>query len=260
LTGKAKEELKRSVGVCLEALGIKPGDAVYLHSDAIVVGQFPGQGNSGGINAFLDAIEEYLGEKGTLIVPTFTYSFTKDEIYDVLRTPSTVGLITEVFRNRRGVSRSPEPIFSVAASGRDKELYAGCDPHECMGHGSTFEMLHRNSSWIVGMGCTFNRATFVHYVEKTLGVSYRYEKIFTGQRILADGTMQNWQISYYVRDLFRKSDIELKGLQAVMTDDGTFRKNPLKRVMTWAAKCTDIYDTARALILQKENSLIEEGN
>ena len=82
-------------------------------------------------------------------------------------------------------------------------------------------MLHKNSGWVVGMGCSFNRATFIHYVEKNLGVDYRYEKQFAGQRILRDGLLQNWKIRYYVRDLSRKSDIELKKLQAIMIKNKT---------------------------------------
>jgi len=260
LIDNIQKKLIKSVQDCLRKLGIKLGETVYLHSDAIIVGQFAGQGNQRGINIFIDAIEDYLGENGTLILPTYTYSFTKNEIYDVLKTPSCVGLITEIFRQRPGVMRSPEPIFSIAASGKNKNLYGECDPFECLGQGSSFEMLHKNSGWVVGTGCSFNQATFIHYVEKTLGVDYRYEKQFAGQRILRDGLLQNWKISYYVRDLSRKSDIELKKLQTVMIKNKTLKKVALGRVSTWAAISSDIFDTAAALLMEQSNSLIEEGN
>lgn len=244
---------------CLEGLGILPGDTVLLHSDALIVAQFPGFGNENGINAFIDTVEDYLGENGTLILPTFTYSFTRKQVFDVANTPSSVGMITEIFRQRQGVVRSLDAIFSVAASGRNKMLYGQCDVFECFGRESVFGRLHQESGWIVGMGCSVNRITFTHYVEKSVGVDYRYGKIFRGQRVLPGCGQHSCEVSYYVRDLSRKSDIELSRLKTTMIAENTFKQAPLGRVMTWAVKSTDFFNTAESLLKEKNNSLIEEG-
>ena len=71
-----------------------------------------------------DVLEEILGEDGTLVVPTFNYSFTQGDVFDIRHSPSSVCVISEYFRNRTGVVRSSDPIFSVAAKGRHANRFA----------------------------------------------------------------------------------------------------------------------------------------
>lgn len=259
MTERISSPLRANIHKCLESSAIRPGDTIFLHSDAIVVAQFPDQGNKRGIHNFIDAMQDYLGVNGTLILPTFTYSFTKGETFDVHHTPSRVGLITEEFRTRPEVLRSPDPIFSVSVSGKNQERYGKCDSYECFGRGSIFEMLHRDSAWIMGMGCSLNSATLTHYVEKCVGVDYRFEKKFTGQRIPADGKTENHEVSYYVRDLSRQTDINLKALQDKMKARKLLATAPIGRVMTWAVRATDFFNTAKLLLTERGNALIEEG-
>ena len=107
----------------LEEAGIKEGDVLMVHADLASFGKL-GEivDKKEFANVFISAFIEVIGEKGTLIVPTFTYSFCNNEIYDPDNTPSTVGLFTEEIRKRKDAFRSIHPIFSVSAIGeRAKE-------------------------------------------------------------------------------------------------------------------------------------------
>jgi len=252
-------EFKKEIKKCLKGLKIQEGDTVFMHSDAIVVDQFPNIENENGLHCFIDTIEEYLGTTGTLILPTFTYSFTKGEIYDIDRSPSNVGMITELFRQRSGVLRSPDPIFSVAASGKNRELFSKCDPYESFGPESVFNLLHDVNGWILGMGCSINSVTYTHYVEKCCQVDYRYEKRFSGTRIINNSKPQNCEVSYYVRDLSRKTDLKLDPLWEKSNLLNLLNVIDFERVQSWSIRSSDFFDTASTILSTTPNGLIEEG-
>ena len=62
--------MKQAIEQALSELGIPKGSALMVHSDAMVVAQFPGMGNAQGIAAFWMHLEQWLA--GDLLVPTFT--------------------------------------------------------------------------------------------------------------------------------------------------------------------------------------------
>lgn len=254
----AEEQIRSATKSCLAQLKIARGDTVFLHSDAIVVAQFPGLPAERRIHCLLDAIEEHLGAEGTLVLPAFTYSFTKDEIFDVRRTPSTVGMITEIFRNRPGVARNSDPIFSVAASGFARDEFAHTAGEECFGANSSFALLHKKNAWITGAGCAFN-TTFVHHVEKCFGVDYRFEKIFRGKLIDGSGMVHDCAASYFVRDLGRKTVSNLTQLQHRLCEKGRFHSAEFGRVGAWAVRANDFYEGAFSLLKEDRSALIEEG-
>jgi len=131
-----------------------------VHSDAMAVAQFPGWGNEAGMHTFWLGMQEWLGEEGTLLVPTFTYSLTRQACFDRATSPSEVGLMTEQFRTLPGVARTRDPIFSVAVwgAGRDEVIAAG--GHDCFGEESPFAWLAAHDGWIAGFACHPDRITF----------------------------------------------------------------------------------------------------
>jgi aminoglycoside 3-N-acetyltransferase len=244
----------------LREIGIKEGDTIFLHSDAIVVSQYSGFGNNKGIISFINYIIDYIGKKGTLIMPTFTYSFSENEIYDIKNSPSKVGLITEVFRGMPGVIRSPDPMFSIASYGRDKKNYVHFDPYYCFGDDTFFSLIHKNNCWVIGIGCTLERGgTFLHYVEKKLKVEYRYEKPFSGVRILNNNNSQKHEISYFVRDLSRETDLDLTLLKNTMLNEKKLIKSKIGRILCWSMRANDCFNYASKLFESNKVALIKEG-
>ncbi len=56
---------------------IKKNDTVFVHGNASVIKQIRGRNNKQKINTFWKHFLSYFSSKGTVIVPTFTYSLTK---------------------------------------------------------------------------------------------------------------------------------------------------------------------------------------
>jgi len=100
----------------LEAVGVPRGGVLMVHSSLSEFGYV-----EGGPETVIDALLEALGPEGTLAMPTLSFSWVGRMPYDRQRTPSRVGAITEAFRRRPGVVRSPHPTHSIAAHGPKAE-------------------------------------------------------------------------------------------------------------------------------------------
>ncbi len=242
----------------LKALGIARGSALMIHSDAMAVAQFPGQGNAAGMSAFWGGLQDWLGPQGTLLVPVFSYSFTRQECFDCASTPSQVGLMTELFRTLPGVARTRDPIFSVAVWGAGSDALAAAPCHDCFGPDSPFAWLAGHDGWIAGFACHPDRITFTHYVEQCFGVGYRFMKRFEGE-VIEEGAARPWHCDYFVRRLDLASEIDLTRLVAALRAEGRWREALLGRVPVWAVRCADFAAVASRLVATHPHALIREG-
>jgi len=244
----------------LMSLGWRKGDIAFVHSDAMIVAHFPPMPKEQRLDALIAAMEAALGSEGTLVMPTFTYSFTKGECFDVLSTPSKVGMLTERFRTRAGVCRSADPIFSIAAKGPRAEELCALPVKECFGAESVFAALHRMNAHLTCVGCSLNQGgTFVHYVERAHGVNYRYDKTFPGNVIMPDGKSSTRSVVYYVRDLTRKSGYNLRRLQARLEAEGKLRRILVGRAPIVDLFADDFFTVAWKMLDEDPVALIEEG-
>ncbi|MBW3762570.1 AAC(3) family N-acetyltransferase [Aeromonas jandaei] len=229
-----------------------------VHSDAMAVAQFPGQSNNAGMHAFWSGIQEWLGDEGTLLVPAFTYSLTRQVCFDRVTSPSEVGLMTELFRTLPDVGRTRDPIFSMAVwgVGRDEIITAG--GHDCFGQDSPFAWLAAHDGWIAGFACHPDRITFTHYVEQQLGVDYRFMKRFEGE-VCDGGAVRPWYCDYFVRKLDLASEIDLSRLVDALKSQGKWRQALFGRLPVWAVRCADFAAVAKQLIAEHPHALIREG-
>jgi aminoglycoside 3-N-acetyltransferase len=238
--------------------GVGRGDTLMLHADAMALGQLPPMSPQARFDVLFDALDQLLGPDGTLVMPTFSYSFTKGEPFDPAATPSAVGLLSEAFRGRPGVRRSRDPIFSVAARGRLADRFVEAAADDCFGPDSAFARLAEEDAWLACLACGFDRLTFTHYVEQAVGVDYRYFKTFSG--LVRDGPTETpATVRYFVRDLDRDTVIDLSRLKAALAEAGTLATAPVGRVGLSAVRSRAFEAAARALLAQNPSGLIHEG-
>src|SRR5438876_2499735 len=100
-------------------LGLKEGDTVLMHSSFSVFSGFRGDPRQ-----VVDCLLRVIGPTGNLCMMSmayigFAYDYLKKDrsVFDVRKTVSRMGLITEAFRRRRGVLRSLNPVHPVLALG-----------------------------------------------------------------------------------------------------------------------------------------------
>ena len=152
----------------LATIGIEPGDAVMVHSGFRATSGFTGTPAD-----VIDAMLRALGPEGHLLMMSIPYRGSSqryaesDPLFDVRRTPSAVGLISEIFRRRAGVVRSLSPLHPVLAHGPLAAwLVADHDTalRSC-GKGTPFERFLSINGQLLFFDAPYSSMTFAHYIE-----------------------------------------------------------------------------------------------
>jgi aminoglycoside 3-N-acetyltransferase len=130
---------------------------------------------------FVQMLREFCGPDRTLAMPAFYFgdpeiggasvTFEKNPRFDLRRTPSQMGLATEIFRRTKGVRQSRHPIYRVSALGPLAEaLTNGHETAErACGRGSPFDVMTAHDTLILGIGKPIEVLTHVHHVEDLMG-------------------------------------------------------------------------------------------
>jgi len=165
----------------LRNVGLKEGDSIFIHSNLGFFGKMKDANNSNDYNEFFkNAIFEVIGKNGTLVTPTFSYSFCNSEKFDIEQTPGICGMFSEFIRKKNESARSNDPNFSICAIGKYAKLFTeNCSSHS-FGKFSFWERFLDKK----GIVCNFNfdsASTLFHYIEKMLNVNYRFDKKFQGE-------------------------------------------------------------------------------
>ena len=160
----------------LKALGINEGDMVMVHSSYKSLG-----GIEDGPEGFFRAFKEHLGEEGTLIFPAFSFDTVtlKNPEFDMQKTPSCVGFLSEYFRTSvEGVKRSIHATHSLSAWGKHAdELVANHELDETpVGKNSPLYKMQFMGGKILMLGCSVHHLTAMHGVEETAEPPYVFGK------------------------------------------------------------------------------------
>lgn len=229
-------------------LGLTGGDTVFVHSsiDQLNLG-FP-------FYRVLPLLQEVLGTQGTLLFPTYpqisSYEFlARGEIFDVRKTPSYTGILTEFARRQRSARRSLHPTKSVCAIGpRAQELteshqlspypYDACSPY--------FKTISAGGK-IIGIGVSTKNLSCVHCVDDALKDAFPVQpyhpKLFAARCLNYVGKAEivetyahdlrkmNHQIPRYIKSYIPPvacRDLDIKGMKFFTADAKKLFDNMLK--------------------------------
>lgn len=187
----------------LKNLNIQKGDTLYVHSQIYDFG-IPLLTHEDLLKAILDCFFELIGEEGTLIMPTFTYSFCDNKIYDILNSKSKMGALNEFFRTKYNSKRTNDPLFSFAIKGAKENLFLQ-ETNSCFGINSVYDVLTKEGGKIVLFGDHRLGITYIHYIEEQAKISYRFFKDFKGTIIDNKGKSFEKTIAYFCRSYDKKS-------------------------------------------------------
>ena len=166
-------------------VGAHDCDILFIHSD-IMFGQPVGAFKK---REYLDELYNVIEELGVkIIVPTFTFSFCNHEDYDIQNSRTSMGAFNDYVRKLEGRYRTEDPLLSVSVPSSFKERYICCGDNS-LGYNSALDVLHRTDGVkFLFMGAEMADCfTYVHYVEKSLDVPYRFDMPFEGNIIYQDG-------------------------------------------------------------------------
>src|SRR5512140_1736521 len=83
---------RSSLAAALRSGGIGPGDTVLVHLDVAALGDAEGAPTAATRNALVrEALFDAVGPQGTILVPTYSFSFCRQQDFDPDTTPSVCG-------------------------------------------------------------------------------------------------------------------------------------------------------------------------
>lgn len=215
---------KKSLVYAYQSAGLSRGRVVYLTGNLGALGRYQKMRKEDLLRDHLDVIMDLIGNEGTLVVPTHTWSLCNTELsFDVLRTPSETGVFTEFVRCLDGSVRQFHPFSSSTAFGADSGRICTKNSRHVYGPNSPFDRMIDAEALHVSVGMPINKTvSAVHHAELLMGVPYRYTKEFVHPCVL-DGELI-WE-EFYLYVLRRDVDINRDSNRKIL--DAYRRENRL---------------------------------
>lgn len=164
-------------------LGISQNDTVVVHSDVLKIG-IPKEyveEKKNPCEVIYTALRSVIGNNGTVVVPTFSYSFCKGEVYDVDNTPSDVGSFGNWVRQQNSAVRNADPLFSFTAIGPKAELVNFSGNNSFSTTSSAMKNFFDENVKLLFIGVDLLYFTYIHLAEQMIfGLQHRFDKIFSG--------------------------------------------------------------------------------
>jgi aminoglycoside 3-N-acetyltransferase len=190
----------------IRKLGVGEGSTLLVHSSLRSLGWV-----CGGAVAVILALEEVLGEDGTLVMPAHSTELSDPSCWrnppapegwwDVIRdeippfqpdlTPTWhIGTIPESFRKQDGTLRSSHPQVSFAARGRNAEFVTSNHSLNFpLGEGSPLARVYDLDGYVFLLGVNHLSNTSIHLAEYR--ADYPWKKVVkNGAPLLVDGKRQ----------------------------------------------------------------------
>ena len=150
------------------------------------------QGNA---QELLQMLIDFVGPDRTLVMPAFylgdpalndvVASYRRNPRFDARRTPSQMGMLTELYRRRTGVKVSLHPSHRVAALGPLAEELTATHfaAGTTFGPGTPFAAMAAHDTAVISIGKSCEVLTQVHHVEDLLGPDFPVPSIIEEVRI-----------------------------------------------------------------------------
>ena len=248
--GIKKDDMFKDLLKVLKDASISHGDVLYVPSDITqlmvharkTMGVNTAEKRNAFLDEFVDTLQEAVGCEGTLLFPIFTWDFNHGLPFDIRNTPGKVGsLPIWILLNRNDFVRTQHPMYSFMMWGKDARHLAEMNNVDCFGQYSPFGYMHRKGAKTLFLNVSVQRGfTFLHYVEESLQVPYRYFKNFKGEYIDVSGsrTLRNYVM--YVRDLNITSQEYMP--DSFFEERGILKASPWNGVGLKTMSCIDAYN------------------
>lgn len=178
---------------------IHQGDILYVISDiSRLILSFAREKKRFSMETFVDNLQKLVGREGTLIFPTFNWSFRNGVPYDYVESKSQMGVLSQYVLEREDFTRTLHPIHSFAVWGKYQKYLTQIDPSNSFGENTVFDFMYKKKAKALAIDInSMEGMTFIHHVEKMVGVPFRYDKKYVGEYIDAHRNKKIKQYTMY---------------------------------------------------------------
>jgi aminoglycoside 3-N-acetyltransferase len=176
-------------------------------------------------NSILNSIQS---NGGNIAIPSYSYSYAKNEIYDMENTPSDLDSISEYLRVNNTTKRTADANFSYLLFGDFfSDRHFKVSNYSSFGEGSLIEDVFNKDGYLGAIGGALEYLTEIHFLERKLNINYRFDKDFHGVSIDRNSYKTSNKITYFCRDLDSSYLPSFVRLKNDIRDEGL--------VKTWSA-------------------------
>jgi aminoglycoside N3'-acetyltransferase len=151
--------------------------------------------------SLVEAMLEEMGSDQTLAIPAYTYDFTRTRRYSPAKSIPETGVIPITVHRHFAHLRSKSALNSFLCIGPQAEKLVGIGGATLWGEGSIKAYFEAARARMVVLGLPWKDACgYLHRIEESCGVPYRYHKTFDGIWE-SSGTTSAWSETMFVRPL-----------------------------------------------------------
>lgn len=172
------------------------------------------------VDRVIGILLDVLGDRRTLVMPTYTFGFPRDRKFDLVRSEPDTGAIARRFMSMPGVIRTRQPVNSYAARGPQAEELAGMPCTTAWGDDSAMGWMERHDARQCILGVSWKYCGYLHRAEEILRVPYRYFKRFSGTLYQDGREIGTCEETMYVRSLQAMTDYDSSPVPALMKERG----------------------------------------
>lgn len=243
----------------VDYIDICEGDNIFVSSDVTKLAYLTLEKKGHvDLNGFIDSIIDKIGEKGTLIFPTYNWDFCKGICFDYNKTKCMTGALGTLALKRKDFIRTRHPIYSFAVWGKGKEALYEMDNTSSFGADSPFAYLKEHEFKNLFIDVTLQHSmTFVHYVEEQVGdLPYRYQKNFTGEYIDREGNSSIKTVSMLVRNLEKETCVTINPMEIIFENAGIERRYTINDIEFKFIDLAAAYELIEADILYNKSKCL----
>jgi aminoglycoside 3-N-acetyltransferase len=230
----------------LEKAGVKKGDTLLVHSSLFAVGQ-----TENGAEDVFQALEEAVGQDGTVCMPSFAYNTIKanEQPYDMKNTLSRVGALTNIFWKRDGVKRSLHPSHGLAAKGKNAdEIIRDNVKHSPYDIHGAFGKLYKLEAKIIMLGSGLSSNSTMHALEDWANLpcmapdKYHY--------LDEDGTRTEvvYEKEPFHCRSFYDANVKMTEYEKILTNEGVIKSCDIGLAKSYTMRFRDLMDAGLKLI------------
>ena len=243
-----------------QTLGVERGDTLLVHSSLFHLGPFKGVPIADMPGVLFDALASAVGPEGTIVAPTFTFSFCDGAPFHLQHSPSEkMGALSEYIRQRPNAIRSPHPIQSIAACGASAGAIANRWSSDAFGPHGPFHALVEANALMLFVGCDMEAASLIHWAEIRADVPYRYWKTFRGVCITGEDTRLR-SVKMFVRQRDWATEVRCRPVAQALRQEDLVRQQDLGRGQVLACRAQPFVHHALKLLLRDPLCLLPSSS